>query len=70
MRDQNQPPDYYEILGVPHDASEDEIRRAYRHEAMTWHPDRNKNPNAPRMMQFINRAWETLGDSEKRAAHD
>ena len=70
MRDQNQPPDYYEILGVPHDASEDEIRRAYRREAMTWHPDRNKNPNAPRMMQLINRAWETLGDSEKRAAHD
>ena len=70
MRDQNLPPDYYEILGVSRDAPTEEIRRAYRREAMQWHPDRNKDPNAPRMMQLINRAWEALGDPEKRAEHD
>ena len=70
MRDQNQPLNYYEILGVPSDAATDEIRRAFRREAMVWHPDRNKDPNAPRMMQLINRAWEALGDQDKRAEHD
>ena len=70
MRDQNQPLNYYEILGVSQDASTDEIRSAYRREAMQWHPDRNKDPNAPRMMQLINQAWEALGDSERRAEHD
>ena len=70
MRDQNQPLNYYEVLGVSQDASTDEIRSAYRREAMQWHPDRNKDPNAPRMMQLINRAWEALGDAEKRAQHD
>ena len=70
MRDQNLPPDCYEILGVSRDAPREEIRRAYRQEAMKWHPDRNNDPDAPRMMQLINRAWETLGDREKRAAYD
>lgn len=70
MRDQNQPLNYYEVLGVLQDASTDEIRSAYRREAMKWHPDRNNDPNAPRMMQLVNRAWETLGDPEKRAQHD
>lgn len=70
MRDQNQPLNYYEILGVPSDAPTDEIRRAFRREAKVWHPDRNKDPNAPRMMQLINRAWEVLGDPDKRAEHD
>ncbi len=70
MRDQNQPLDYYEILGVRSDASHEDIRRAYRRMAMEWHPDRNNDPNASRMMQLVNRAWETLGDLEKRAEHD
>ena len=70
MRDQNQPLNYYEILGVSSDAPTDEIRHAFRREAMVWHPDRNKSPDAPQMMQLINRAWETLRDPEKRAEHD
>ncbi len=70
MRDQNQPLNYYEILGVSQGAPMDEIRRAYRREAMEWHPDRNKDPNAPRMMGLINEAWEVLGNPERRAEYD
>ena len=70
MRDQNQPLDYYDTLGVSPDASADEIRRAYRQEALKWHPDRNKDPNAPRMMQLINQAWGVLGNRERRAEYD
>ena len=70
MPDQNQPLDYYEILGVSFDASDDEIRRAYRRLAMEWHPDRNKDPNAPRMMRRINEAWDVLGKPERRAEYD
>ena len=70
MPDQNQPLDYYEILGVSHDAPADEIQRAYRRLAMEWHPDRNRAPDAPQMMRLINAAWETLGDPDKRADYD
>ena len=70
MPDQNQPLDYYEILGVSFDASDDEIRRAYRRVAMEWHPDRNKDTNAPRMMRRINEAWDVLGKPERRAEYD
>ena len=52
------------------DATTDEIRSAYRREAMKWHPDRNKDPNAPRMMRFINEAWEVLGNTERRRQYD
>ena len=70
MRDQNQPLNYYEILGVSPEASQEEIRRAYRRMAMEWHPDRNRAPDAPQMMRLINAAWETLGDPDKRADYD
>ncbi len=70
MSDQNQPLDYYDILGVSPDASMDEIRRAYRQEALKWHPDRNKDANAPRMMQLINQAWEVLSNRERREVYD
>ena len=70
MSDQNQPPDHYEILGVSFDASDDEIRRAYRRVAMDWHPDRNKHTNAPRMMRLINEARDVLGKPERRAEYD
>ena len=70
MYQQNRPPDYYAVLGVHSNASQEEIRLAYRREAMTWHPDRNKSPDAPRMMQIINEAYDVLGDPNKRSEYD
>ncbi len=70
MRDQNEPPNYYAILGVSPDASQNDIRRAYRRLAMQWHPDRNKSPDASRMMQVINEAYEVLSDAERRVEYD
>ena len=61
---------YYQLLGVSLNASEDEIRRAYRRMAMQWHPDRNKSPDAPQMMRKINQAWEILGNPESKAKYD
>ena len=62
--------DHYQLLGVSFNASEDEIRRAYRRMAMQWHPDRNDDPAAEEMMKKINRAWEILGDPESKAEYD
>ena len=62
--------DHYQLLGVSFNASEDEIRRAYRRMAMQWHPDRNDDPAAEEMMKKINGAWEILGDPESKAEYD
>ena len=70
MSDQNEPLDYYEILGVSHDAPADEIQRAYRRLVMEWHPDRSKCPNAPQMIRRINELGEILKSPERRAEYD
>ena len=70
MRETDQKPDYYEILGVTKAASAGEIRRAYRCLARNWHPKVNPSSEADRSMQLINEAWEVLGDDEKRAEYD
>ena len=70
MNGQNEPPNFYAILGVSPDASQDEVRRAHRRLVMQWHPDRNKSPDAHRKMQDINEAYEVLGDEEIRAEYD
>ena len=63
--------DYYEILGVSRDATDEEIKRAYRKLALTYHPDRNQgNPEAEEKFKEINQAYEVLGDQEKRAGFD
>ncbi|MDI6806229.1 MAG: molecular chaperone DnaJ [Candidatus Aenigmarchaeota archaeon] len=63
--------DYYQILGIPRDASKDEITKAYRKLVMKYHPDRNPNdPKANEKMKEINRAYAILSDSEKRRRYD
>lgn len=63
--------DYYAILGVPKDASDDDIKKAFRSAAKKYHPDANPdNPEAEKKFKEINEAYETLSDADKRAAYD
>ncbi len=63
--------DYYEILGVNRDASDDEIKKAYRKLAMKHHPDRNPdNPKAEDQFKEAKNAYEILSDAQKRTAYD
>jgi len=62
--------DFYETLGVSKGASKEEIKSAYRKQAMTWHPDRNKSPEAEEKFKEINEAYEVLSNSEKKSAYD
>ena len=63
--------DYYEVLGVNRDASEDDIKKAYRKLAMKYHPDRNPdNPKAEERFKEAKEAYEILTDANKRAAYD
>lgn len=62
--------DYYEILGVSKSASQDEIKRAYRKLALEYHPDRNKTKEADGKFKEVTRAFEVLGNEEKRRTYD
>ncbi|RPJ46687.1 MAG: molecular chaperone DnaJ [Betaproteobacteria bacterium] len=63
--------DYYEVLGVNRDATEADIKKAYRKLAMKWHPDRNPdNSKAEEHFKEAKEAYEVLTDAQKRAAYD
>ncbi len=62
------PKDYYEILGVPKSAADDEIKRAYRKLAHQYHPDKNKGDD--KKFKEINEAYQVLGNREKREQYD
>ncbi len=62
--------DYYTILGIARDATQDQIKKAYRKVARKYHPDISKEPNAESKFKDIGEAYEVLKDPEKRAAYD
>ncbi|HAR62452.1 MAG: molecular chaperone DnaJ [Candidatus Margulisiibacteriota bacterium] len=62
--------DYYEVLGIPKDASESDIKKAYRKLARQFHPDVNKSPDSSHKFKEINEAYETLADPKKRSQYD
>jgi len=67
----NRQADYYEVLGVPRTASEQEIKRAYRRKAVEYHPDKNQgDKGAEEKFKLAAEAYSVLGDVEKRTLYD
>ena len=62
--------EFYDRLGVSKNASQDEIKRAYRKMSKKYHPDINKEPGAEEKYKEVQEAYETLSDDQKRAAYD
>lgn len=62
--------DYYEILGVAKDASEADIKKAFRRRARETHPDVNQEPDAEEQFKAVNEAYDVLSDTDKRRMYD
>jgi molecular chaperone DnaJ len=62
--------DYYEVLGVARDASDADIKRAFRRLAQRWHPDVSEDPDAQERFKEINEAYQVLADSQRRQQYD
>lgn len=70
MSGRHQIPDYYSILGVGRQASQEEIKRAYRNLVKKYHPDISPHPHAEEIMKIVNEAYRVLGDPAKRRLYD
>ena len=62
--------DFYDVLGINKNASDEEIKKAYRRLAFEHHPDRDRSEGADGRFKEINEAYEILRDNDKRAAYD
>ena len=62
--------DYYEVLGIRRDATNEEIRKAFRKLAFQYHPDRNRGDGAEEKFKEVNEAYEVLSDPDKRTTYD
>lgn len=62
--------DYYKILGVERNATESDLKKAYRRMALKYHPDKNKSPGAEEKFKDVAEALEVLSDKDKRAVYD
>jgi len=61
---------HYEVLGLKRSATGAEVKKAYRKLALKWHPDKNKDPDAPERFRQVATAFAVLGDDERRATYD
>ena len=62
--------DYYEVLGIPRNATDEEVKRAFRKLAFKYHPDHNHDDQSGEKFKEVNEAYEVLSDPNKRAAYD
>lgn len=67
---ENMGKDFYKILGLSKDASEDQLKKAYRKMALKYHPDKNKSPGAEEKFKEVAEAYEVLSDPKKREIYD
>lgn len=62
--------DYYKTLGICKGSTEEDIKKAYRKQALKWHPDKNKSAAAEEKFKEIAEAYEVLSDAKKREVYD
>lgn len=62
--------DFYAVLGVPRNASTDDIKKAYKKQARIFHPDKNKNQGAEEKFKLVSEAYKVLTDPNKREIFD
>ena len=62
--------DYYSILGIPENVTPEQIKDAYRTQALKWHPDKNPDRDTTEQMKDINEAYSILSNADTRARYD